>query len=101
MTRKSIIEREKKRMILYNKYFLKFKNLKSIIKNKNSSLIDRYNARIKLQKLPRNSNLVRRRNRCLITGRPRGTFRRFKLSRFVIRNLAFNGQIPGIFKASW
>lgn len=100
MARKGIIERENNRFKLFSKYYLKYKKAKFILKNRYSSDFERYKSRLILQKIPRNANFTRKRNRCLITGRPRGTFRRFGLSRFIIRKLSFDGYIPGIFKAS-
>lgn len=101
MVKKCIIEREKKRYKLFLKYFEKFEKLKNIVKNNNFDSLDYYNALIKISKIPRNANSVRKRNRCFITGRGRGFFRLFGLSRFSIRNLAFKGRIPGILKSSW
>ena len=75
--------------------------LKAIIDNANKSDEERYVARLELQKLPRNANPTRLRNRCALTGRPRGTFRTFGLARNKIRELAFKGDIPGVIKASW
>ena len=76
-------------------------NLQIIIDNANKSDEERYVARLELQKLPRNANPTRLRNRCALTGRPRGTFRTFGLARNKIRELAFKGDIPGVTKASW
>lgn len=100
MTKVSIIEREKKRLYLINKYSNKLKNLKNLIKNNNISNFDKYSIRLKIQDIPRNANPTRKRNRCFITGKSRGFFRRFGLSRNMIRDLAFKGDIPGIIKAS-
>lgn len=101
MVRKCIIERERKRYKLFLKYFHKFKNLKNVIKTNDINSSNYYQALIKFSKIPRNANSVRKRNRCFITGRGRGFFRFFGLSRFCIRNLSFNGYIPGILKSSW
>jgi len=95
------IEREKKRAKLVAKYADKRANLKAIIDDQEKSEEERYLARLELQKLPRNANPTRQRNRCAITGRPRGTFRKFGLARNKIREIAFKGEIPGLTKASW
>ena len=101
MAKLALIEREKKRAKLVAKYADKRANLKAIIDDQEKSEEERYLARLELQKLPRNANPTRQRNRCEITGRPRGTFRQFGLGRAKIRELAFAGDIPGITKASW
>lgn len=75
--------------------------LEAIINNAGLSEEERYEARLKLQALPRNSSPTRLRNRCQLTGRPRGVFRKFGLCRHKVRELAFNGEIPGVVKASW
>jgi small subunit ribosomal protein S14 len=97
----ALIEREKKRAKLVAKYADKRANLKAIIDDQEKSEEERYLARLELQKLPRNANPTRQRNRCAITGRPRGTFRKFGLARNKIREIAFKGEIPGLTKASW
>lgn len=101
MTRMALIEREKKRKKIVAKYANKRANLAAIINNASLSDEDRYNARVALQKLPRNSSPSRQRNRCALTGRPRGTFRKFGIGRNKIRELALKGDIPGVIKASW
>ena len=101
MAKLSLIEREKKRAHLVAKYAKKYAELKTVIDDAKRSDEERYIARLQLQKLPRNANPTRLRNRCGITGRPRGTFRKFGLARNKIRELAFKGDIPGIIKASW
>ena len=78
-----------------------FRSLKAIADDAKHSDEERYAARLQLQKLPRNANPTRLRNRCALTGRPRGTFRMFGLGRNKIRELAFKGDIPGLVKASW
>ncbi len=101
MTRLSLIQRNLKRERLVKKYSTKRRALKKIIKNKKTSpeqLIDAIN---KLSKLPKNSLPCRLRNRCIITGRPRGIYRKFKLSRISFRELASDGKLPGITKSSW
>jgi small subunit ribosomal protein S14 len=75
--------------------------LKAIIKNKKTSMEDRFDAVLRLAKMPRNSSSVRQRNRCELTGRPRGTYRKFKLARIMLRDMAGFGKIPGMIKASW
>ncbi|AJG21256.1 SSU ribosomal protein S14p (S29e) or SSU ribosomal protein S14p (S29e), zinc-independent [Cupriavidus basilensis] len=83
------------------KYADKRATLKAIIDDQEKSEEERYSARLELQQLPRNANPTRQRNRCAITGRPRGTFRKFGLARNKIREIAFRGEIPGLTKASW
>ncbi|WP_454765201.1 30S ribosomal protein S14 [Cupriavidus campinensis] len=101
MAKLALIEREKKRAKLVAKYAPKRANLKAIIDDQEKSEEERYLARLELQQLPRNANPTRQRNRCAITGRPRGTFRKFGLARNKIREIAFRGEIPGLTKASW
>jgi len=97
----SLMQREDKREKLVAKYAKKRAELKAIIDDAKKSDEERYAARLELQKLPRNANPTRLRNRCELTGRPRGTFRKFGLARNKIRELAFKGDIPGVIKASW
>jgi small subunit ribosomal protein S14 len=97
----SLKQREEKREKLVAKYAKKYAELKAIIDDASKSEEERYAARLELQKLPRNANPTRLRNRCNLTGRPRGTFRQFGLGRTKIRELAFAGDIPGVTKASW
>ncbi len=101
MAKKSAIEREKKRVRLANKFAAKRIALKAQAKDQTLSPEERFNARIKLAQLPRNSAPVRQRLRCKISGRPRGNYRKFKLSRIALRELASSGQIPGMVKSSW
>ena len=101
MAKTALIERELKRDKLVAKYAKKHAELKAIANDAKRSDEDRAQARLALQKLPRNANPTRQRNRCELTGRPRGTFRQFGLGRAKIRELAFEGQIPGVTKASW
>jgi small subunit ribosomal protein S14 len=97
----ALIERELKRDKLVAKYAKKRAEFKAISTDLKRSEEERAAARLGLQKLPRNASPTRQRNRCEITGRPRGTFRQFGLGRAKIRELAFAGDIPGIVKASW
>jgi small subunit ribosomal protein S14 len=101
MAKTSIKQREEKREKLVAKYAKKRAELVAIIDNAQLGDQERYAARLQLQKLPRNANPTRLRNRCGLTGRPRGTFRKFGLARNKIRELAFKGDIPGVVKASW
>lgn len=101
MAKMALIERELKRDKLVAKYAKKHAELKAISNDAKRSDEERAAARLGLQKLPRNANPTRQRNRCEITGRPRGTFRQFGLARAKIRELMFAGDIPGIVKASW
>jgi small subunit ribosomal protein S14 len=101
MAKLSLIQREKKRDRLVAKYAKKYAELKAVAADAKKSDEERYAARLELAKLPRNANPTRQRNRCEVTGRPRGTFRKFGLGRNKIRELAFKGDIPGVVKASW
>ena len=101
MAKLALIEREKKRARLVAKFAAKREALKAIIEDQSKSEEERYEARLELQQLHRNANPTRQRNRCAITGRPRGTFRKFGLARNKIREIAFRGEIPGLTKASW
>jgi small subunit ribosomal protein S14 len=101
MAKLSIIKREEKREKLVAKYAKKYAELKTVSNDAKLSDEERYAARLELQKLPRNANPTRLRNRCVLTGRGRGTFRMFGLGRNKIRELAFKGDIPGMVKASW
>jgi small subunit ribosomal protein S14 len=101
MAKTSLIQREAKREALVAKYAKKRAELNAIINDAKRSDEERYVARLEVQKLPRNSAPTRLRNRCNLTGRPRGTFRKFGLARNKIRELAFKGDIPGVIKASW
>jgi small subunit ribosomal protein S14 len=101
MAKLALINREAKRAKLVKKYAAKRAELKSIIDNIKLSEEERMNARLALQKLPRNSSPARQRNRCQVTGRPRGVFSKFGLARAKVREFAMRGEIPGIVKASW
>ena len=101
MAKVALIQRELKRKKLVEKFAAKHAELKSIANDAKRTDEERYEARLALQKLPRNANATRQRNRCELTGRPRGTFRQFGLARAKVRELAFAGDIPGVIKASW
>ena len=101
MAKTALVNRNEKRRKTVKKLAGKRAELLAIANNPKTSQEDRYEARLKLQKLPRNSSAVRLRNRCALTGRPRGTFRKFGLARNKLREIAMRGEIPGIIKASW
>lgn len=101
MAKQALLQRELKRDMLAQKFAKKYAELKAVASNAKLSDEERDAARLGLQKLPRNANPTRQRNRCGITGRPRGTFRQFGLARAKVRELAFEGNIPGVTKASW
>tara|TARA_Y100000590_G_C15569556_1_gene958020 strand:+ start:440 stop:745 length:306 start_codon:yes stop_codon:yes gene_type:complete len=101
MAKTSSIERNLKRIKLAAKFLKKRQALKKIINNKKLPLEDRFKAQLKLAKLPRNSARTRIRNRCEITGRPHGVYRKLKISRIALRELASKGRIPGMTKSSW
>ena len=101
MAKLSLINREKKREALVAKFAAKRAELNAAINNQALSEEERYDARLKLQALPRNANPTRLRNRCQLTGRPRGVYSRFGLGRSMLRDAAMNGQVPGLVKASW
>ncbi len=96
-----MVQRERKRAKMVAKFATKREALKAIIKNPNSSLEERDEAVLKLQKMPRNASPSRQRNRCELTGRPHGYYRKFGLSRNKLRETAMRGDIPGLVKASW
>ena len=101
MSKLSLIERNKKRIKLYSKYKAKHDKLLKQASNKKLTPEERFQARLKLSKIPRNASKGRIRNRCVLTGRSRGVYRKFKLSRIAFRELASRGHIPGITKSSW
>ena len=101
MAKTSAIERNLKRIKLVEKFRKKREKLKKIIKNKKLPLDERFNAQLKLAKIPRNSARTRIRNRCEITGRPHGVYRKLRISRIALRDLASKGKIPGMTKSSW
>ena len=101
MAKLALINRQYKREKLVAKYAKKREALEAIVDNPKVSDEDRFAARLKLQALPRNANPTRLRNRCALTGRPRGVFRKFGLGRNKLREFAMRGEVPGIVKASW
>ncbi|MEI8034359.1 MAG: 30S ribosomal protein S14 [Betaproteobacteria bacterium] len=101
MAKKSVINRNEKRKETVKKFAAKRKQLQEAANSQALSAEERFEARLKLQKLPRNSSPVRVRNRCALTGRPRGVFRKFGLARGKLRDIAMRGEIPGVIKASW
>ena len=101
MAKLSSINKNNKRMKLSDKLYKKRKNLKMIVMNKKLSLEERFKAQQKLSKLPRNSAKNRVMNRCQITGRPHGVYRKLKISRIALRDLGLHGLIPGMTKSSW
>ena len=101
MAKLSAINKNNKRIKLSNRLFKKRMDLKKIIMNKKLKLEDRFKAQQKLSKLPRNSAKNRVRNRCQITGRPHGVYRKLKISRIALRQLGLEGKIPGMVKSSW
>tara|TARA_B100001173_G_scaffold7171_1_gene6272 strand:+ start:519 stop:824 length:306 start_codon:yes stop_codon:yes gene_type:complete len=101
MAKLSSIKKNNKRIKLTNKFYKKRKVLKKIVMDKKLTLEERFKAQQKLSKLPRNSSRVRVRNRCQITGRPHGVYRKLKISRIALRKLGLEGKIPGMVKSSW
>ena len=101
MAKLSMINRDVKRAKLAQKFANKRAALKAVIDDQSKTEEERYAARLELQQLPRNSNPTRQRNRCSITGRPRGVFRKFGLGRLKLREIAMRGEVPGMTKASW
>ncbi len=101
MSKLALVNREQKRRKAVKKFAAKRAELEAVINDQKIAPEDRYEARLKLQKLPRNSSPVRLRNRCALTGRPRGVYRKFGLARGKLREIAMRGEIPGVIKASW
>lgn len=101
MAKTSSIERNNKRQRLAKQYAARRAKLKAAALDENLPLEERFAARLKLAQLPRNSSPTRYRNRCELSGRPRGVYRKLKLSRIALRDMASNGQIPGMVKSSW
>lgn len=101
MAKRSMVQREVKRSKLIARYAVKREKLRAVIKDPDTSMEEREAAVVKLQKLPRDSSPVRKRNRCGLTGRPHGYYRKFDLGRNKLRESAMRGDIPGLVKASW
>ncbi len=101
MAKTSMIARENKRAMIVQKYAAKRAALKAVLKDFKASDDEKWEAQVKLQKLPRDSSPVRQRNRCRITGRPHGVYRKFGLCRNKLREAAMRGDVPGLTKASW
>jgi len=101
MAKKAMVERNKKRRRMAEKHAAKRNELKAMAEDTSRPPEERFQARLKLAKLPRNSAKVRIRNRCELTGRPRGYYRKLRLSRVMLRELASEGRIPGMTKSSW
>jgi small subunit ribosomal protein S14 len=101
MAKTSAIEKNKRRMKLSEQYAARRAALKEIARDRSLPMEEQFEARLKLAELPRNSSRTRVRNRCALTGRPRAFYRKFKLSRIALRELASIGQIPGMVKSSW
>jgi len=101
MAKVSMIERQKKRERLVKQYAGKRAALKEIVRDESKPMEERFKATLKLSELPRNSSAVRLNNRCQLTGRPRAYYRKLKLSRIMLRELASQGKIPGMVKSSW
>ena len=101
MARKSSVEKNKNREKLVAMHSAKRMRLKAMVKDKELPIEERFNAGLKLNEMPRNGARVRLRNRCQVTGRPRGYYRKFKMSRIALRDLGSTGQVPGLVKSSW
>src|SRR5437764_8795638 len=101
MAKKSSIEKNKRRAKLVKQFAGRRERLKAVANDESLSMDERFTARLKLAELPRNSSAVRIRNRCEVTGRPRGYYRKLKMSRIALRDLGSAGLIPGMVKSSW
>ncbi len=101
MAKVSAIEKNKRRQKLVEKFAARRAELKAIVDDENASIEERFEASLKLAELPRNSSATRVRNRCQVTGRPRGYYRKLKMSRIAMRDFGSEGQIPGLVKSSW
>ena len=101
MAKVGMVEREKKRQRLVAKYAAKREELKEIARDESRPMEERFKARMKLAELPRNSSPTRLHNRCQVSGRPRAYYRKLKMSRIALRDLASRGEIPGMVKSSW
>ena len=101
MARKSSVEKNKNREKLVNMHAAKRMRLKAMVRDKALPIEERFNAGLKLSEMPRNGARIRLRNRCEVTGRPMGYYRKFKMSRIALRDLGSIGQVPGLVKSSW
>lgn len=101
MAKLSMVERDKKRTVLAARFAKKRAEIKAKIMDKKTSMEERFGLQLQLNDLPRDSSQSRQRNRCGVTGRPRGYYRKFKMSRIALRELALRGQLPGVTKSSW
>jgi small subunit ribosomal protein S14 len=101
MAKLSSINKNLRRVAMTKRFAAKRRRLKEFSEDRSRPAEDRFMARLKLAEMPRNGSATRIRNRCTLTGRPRGTYRKFKLSRIALRDLASSGQIPGMVKSSW
>ena len=101
MAKTSAIQKNLRRIKLVKKYAKKEQTLKKIINNRKLELSERFEAQLKLNKLPKNSSKIGIRNRCEVSGRPHGVYRKLKISRIALRDMASSGKIPGITKSSW
>lgn len=101
MAKTSMVERDRKRARMAARHAEKRARLKAIAKDENVPMEERFKARLQLAKLPRNSSPTRLKNRCEVTGRPRSYYRKLKMSRIALRDLASHGEIPGMVKSSW
>ena len=101
MAKKAMIERDLKRRRMAKKFASKRARLKALIADENTPEDEKFEAVLKLAELPRNSSTTRHRNRCAVTGRPRGVYRKLKMSRIALRQMGSDGKIPGLVKSSW
>ncbi len=101
MAKKAMIEREKKRQRMVEQYAARRAALKEVARDESKPMEERFKAQLKLAKLPRNSSATRLHNRCQLTGRPHGYYRKVKMNRIALRDLGSSGQIPGMVKSSW
>jgi small subunit ribosomal protein S14 len=101
MAKKSMIERNSKRRRMAKRFDAKRERLKAIVKDQSKAAEERFEAALKLAEIPRNASKTRIRNRCQVTGRPRGYYRKLKMSRIALRQLGSEGLVPGLVKASW
>jgi small subunit ribosomal protein S14 len=101
MAKKSAVEKNKRRMTLAKKYMARRERLKAVARDQSAAPEERFAAQLKLAELPRNSAPSRVRNRCEVTGRPRAYYRKLKMSRVALRDLASSGKVPGMVKSSW